>query len=387
MKYLIIGVSAAGMASVKEILANDPQAEIVVVSTDDCIYSRLMMYKVLAGELTLPQSAFEKEEFFLENHISWLRGKTAVSGDAMAKTVTMNDGTVLSYDKLLLATGASPFVPPIPGLREADNAFCFRDLPDLRRLTPFTRSGNHAVIIGGGLVGLDVAYALCSQGVSVALVELADRLLPLQLDAESASAYQQLFEQAGTTFHLGRKAAEVEQSGGWAEAVLLDDGSRLPCDFIVVSAGVRPNLTLAQTIGIDTDRSICVNDRMETSIDGIYAAGDVIGRSGIWQSASEQGAVAGINMSGGNASYEAAPTPKNLFNYFGRATCTIGDVNTPDAAQIARQSGSQSIRIFVKEGAAVAVILTGNMARMSAWQKIIESGETRSWAEEDLFAI
>ena len=357
MKYLIIGVSAAGMSAVKAILAKDPQGEITVVSKDDCPYSRMMMYRLLAGEMDKKDIFFEKADFLDQKGVRWYRGREAVGGDAKAKIIRLDDGTELGYHKLLLATGANAVIPPIPGLREAKNAHPFRDLPDEEALNRYCGQNVKAVIIGGGLVGLDAAYAFCKRGIPVAVVEMMDRIMGLQLDFDTAKEYQKLFENAGAKFYLGRKVEKVVLDCDFADSVELDNGASIPCDVIVAAAGVRPNVALAEKLGLEVNRGIVVNDRMETSVAGIYAAGDVTGLSGVWQSAMAQGKVAGENMSGGEVAYGDQFAQRNMFNYFGEMAVSLGDISAPDAEILIQHEGRSTIKVFHRDGIVLGAIL------------------------------
>lgn len=387
MKYLIIGVSAAGMSAVKTILEKDPQGEITVVSKDDCPYSRMMMYRLLAGEMDKKGIFFEKEDFLENKGVRWYRGREAVDGDARAKTIRLDDGTELSYDKLLLATGAYAVIPPIPGLREAKNAHPFRDLPDEEALNRYCGQNVKAVIVGGGLVGLDAAYAFCKRGIPVAVVEMMDHIMGLQLDFDTAKEYQKLFEDAGAEFYLGRKVEKVVLDCDFADSVELDNGVSIPCDVIVAAAGVRPNIALAEKLGLEVNRGITVNDKMETSIPDVYAAGDVTGLSGVWQNAMAQGKVAGANMSGVEAAYENQFAQRNMFNYFGEMAVSLGNVNAPDTQILIQHEGKSTIKVFHRDGIVLGAILQRDIMKASLWQKIIEEKISIVPYEADLFHI
>lgn len=387
MNYTVVGVSAAGMAAVKAILKQEPEAEITVVSKDSLPYSRMMLYKLLAGEMSREQICFESPDFLKKGKIRWLEGKAVVGGDGEKKCLYLEDDSTLSYDKLLLATGAYSFIPPVPGLREAENVRGFRNMPDEEFLEEVCGEKKPVVIIGGGLVGLDVAYALCKRGVSVSVVEMAERLLPLQLDVETAAVYQKKFEDAGARFYLGRKAAQIVLEEKTATAVELDNGERLPCGAIVVSAGVRPEITLAEKLGAATQRGITVNNRMETSLPGVYAAGDATGLSGIWMSAMNQGTVAGTNMAGGTAAYTDSFSAKNMINYFGLMAMSVGNVSTPDTVQVVQRNGNKEIRLYHVNGVPKAAILLGDITRALTWQKLIVEETPLGGQFADLFHV
>ena len=181
------------------------------------------------------------------------------------------------------------------------------------------------MIVGSGLVGMDAAYALMERGIKPAVVEMADRILPLQLDGDAAAEYQQRFEAHGCRFFLSAKAADTRRDGaGRITAVVLDDGTELECDFVIVAAGVRPEVRFLQNCGVQVDRSIQVDEYLRTTVPDVYAAGDVCGLSGIWPNAMKQGITAARNMCGLSEGYEDTYAMKNTMNFFGLpALCLI----------------------------------------------------------------
>ena len=175
----------------------------------------------------------------------------------------------------------------------------FRDLSDALAIDKAVRPGARAVIIGSGLVGMDAAYALMERGISPVIVEMADRILPLQLDAKAASEYQRLFEHHGCSFRLAARASRTRlDSRGNVSALVLEDGEELACDFIIAAAGVRPEIRFLEHCSVETGRAVTVDQYLSTSVPGVYGAGDVCGLSGIWPNAMKQGAVAAKNKIG-----------------------------------------------------------------------------------------
>ena len=328
MRNVIIGAGAAGITAAKTIRQLRPADEIVVVSRDSQVHSRCMLHKFLSGERTAEGINFVPESFFVDYNINWIPGRAMTGLDCAGKRVLFDGDSFLEYDRLLIATGAYYLVPPIPGFREADNVYGFRDLCDAEAIDRAAASGKKAVIVGSGLVGMDAAYALMERGIYPEVVEMADRILPLQLDAAAAAEYQKRFESHGCRFHLSDKAADTRRdANGRITAVVLGDGTELACDFVIVAAGVRPEIRFLQDCGVKTERAIQVDKYLMTSVPDVYAAGDVCGLSGIWPNAMKQGVTAARNMCGLPTRYEDTYAMKNTMNFFGLASLCIGDIN------------------------------------------------------------
>ena len=325
MGYVILGVGAAGITAAKTIRKADKETEITMISTDERVHSRCMLHKYLSHERTAEELNFVPEDFFEANHINWIKGKTVSGLDTAEKKVKLTDGGEVSYDKLLIATGAESFIPPVGNLREAGNVFGLRHLRDAAAIDKMAENADKIVIIGSGLVGLDAAYGLMEIGKKVSIVEMADQILPIQLDKTGALEYQKRFESAGASFYLGRKAAETKMNKeGRITQVILDNGEALSCDMVIVAAGVRSATAGLEGEGIVVDRGMKVNDHLQTGAADVYAAGDVTGLSGIWPNAQKQGETAALNMMGGNVEYTDRYAVKNTINFFGLVSLCVG---------------------------------------------------------------
>ena len=325
MRYVIAGAGPAGISAAKTLRQLDRDGEIVLVSKDDQVHSRCMLHKYLGGERDAEGISFIPPGFFKQNNITWYPGRAMVRLDCAERRILLDDGTFLPYDRLLLATGAYYLLPPVPGLKEAENVYGFRDLSDALAIDKAVRPGARAVIIGSGLVGMDAAYALMERGISPVIVEMAGRILPLQLDAEAASEYQRLFEHHGCSFRLAARASRTRlDSRGNVSALVLEDGEEPACDFIIAAAGVRPEIRFLEHCSVETGRAVTVDQYLSTSVPGVYGAGDVCGLSGIWPNAMKQGAVAAKNMYGIPTPYEDTYAMKNTMNFFGLEIAMIG---------------------------------------------------------------
>lgn len=374
MRHIIIGASAAGLTAAKTIRQWEPQDEITVISVDTQVHSRCMLHKFLSHERTAQGINFVKESFFDENRIRWVKGETVTRVDTAQNTVYLGCGAQLPYDKLLIATGAHYVVPPLPNFREAKNVYGLRDLSDAQAIDAAAKGAKRCVIVGSGLVGLDAANALCERGIACSIVEMADRLSPLQLDATAARPYQELFERAGCTFYLSAKAAGSEMDAeGNITSVTLEGGQSIPCDFVVVAAGVRPAIEFLADSGIETERAVKVDATLRTNVENVWAAGDVAGITGIWPNAMQQGETAAKNMCGARVEYEDTYGMKNTMNFYGLTTLSLG-INTAQEGdvELTRESRDSYRRILLRDGVPVHIIFQGDISNTGFWQELVK---------------
>ena len=270
----------AGVACVEQILKHSHGFEITIFGDEThANYNRILLSSVLAGE--------KQPEDIILNELSWYKrhGITLRLGvrveriDTAAKTITGDDGSLTLFDKLILATGSSPFLPPMDGLQR-DGVFVFRTLDDTRSLLERACPGRKAVVIGGGLLGLEAARGLQVQGCDVTVVHLMDTLMERQLDATGGALLRNKIEALGTKVLLGRSTSAI-LGNGKVEGVAFKDGSSVDAELVVVAAGIRPNAQLARDAGLEVKRGIVVNDYMETSHPDIYAVGECVEHRGV----------------------------------------------------------------------------------------------------------
>ncbi|WP_414731958.1 NAD(P)/FAD-dependent oxidoreductase [Acetobacterium carbinolicum] len=391
MKIVIIGASAAGISAAKTIKVSEPVTEVVIISKEDSVHSRCMLHKFLGHERDAKGISFIAEDFFEKNGITWLSNTTVIGLDAQKKTVKTHDNRDISYDKLLIATGASYFIPPIPGLRESKNVYGFRDLKDAQLLDSECNTARNAVVIGAGLVGMDAAVALLARGLKVTVIEMTQSVMSLQLDQKSAEAYQQLFEKNGTEFVLADKVVSVDvDEVGRGKTIHLASGKAIPADVIVIAAGVRPAFNFTEGSGITTDHAILVGDDLKTNIDDIYAAGDVTGIAGTWPNAMKQGRIAAINMLGEKLLYEDRYALKNTVSFFGLTTLSLGNIN-PEVEEncdiFIREDCNNYQKIVMKKGVVQGVIIQGNIGGTGFWQYLIKNKIDVSTKNKDVFDL
>jgi len=391
MKIVIIGASAAGISAAKTIKASEPDTEVVIIAKEDRVHSRCMLHKFLGHQRDAQGISFIADDFFESSGISWLNNTTVIGLDAQNKTVKTHDNQDISYDKLLIASGASYFIPPIPGLRESKNVYGFRDLKDAQLLDRECNTAKDAVVIGAGLVGMDAAVALLERGLKVTVIEMTAAVMSLQLDQKSADAYQQLFEEHGAAFILADKVVSVDVDAvGRGRTIHLASGKAVAADLIVIAAGVRPAFNFTEGSGIETNHAILVGDDLKTNIDHIYAAGDVTGMAGIWPNAMKQGRIAAINMLGEKLLYQDRYALKNTINFFGLTTLSLGNINPEPEEKcqiLIREDRNNYQKLVIKNGVVEGVIFQGNIGGSGFWQYLIKNKIDLSAKNKDLFSL
>jgi nitrite reductase (NADH) large subunit len=323
------------------------------------------LIEYLAGRKSKDQLIVHGASWYGENRITLISGRRIIHVHAIEHEVTLDDGTVISYDKLLLANGASPFVPPLSGADQA-GVFTLRTLDDADALLARTVPDATVVVVGGGLLGLEAARALAERGMRASVIEFAGRLLPNQLDERSAEMLVEHLQGLGVTALLGAECQQIVSGEHGAAGVLLKDGRLAQGEFILFSTGVRPNITVAREAGIAIGRGIQVNDSMQTSAPDVYAAGDVVehrGRVyGIIPPCLEQARVAAQNMvSPGTATYEGSIMSSSL-KTCGIDVLSMGNINPTQGqhVQVIQAQAQQAYRkVVLENGIIVGIILYG----------------------------
>lgn len=318
MKYLVIGHGAAAVGAIEGIRSADRSGEITVVGDEPGpVFSRPLLAHYLAGEVSLEAMACRPPDFYRRYRVESLLGRRAVELDWQEQGVTLDDGRVLTYDRLLLATGSVTTFPRIPGAA-LEGVYGFWKLAEAQALARELEGHRDlpAAVVGGGLVGVQAAYGLARAGARVTIIEAMPHLLGRILDATAARLAEELLAQDGIQVLCGRAIKAIEGRNGHATAVILDDGSALPARLVVKATGVAPNLDLVRKAPLKTNRGLLVNSFFQTSLSSVYAAGDVAeaydvtqGRPAVnanWPNAYRQGWLAGLNMAGKAAPYEGS---------------------------------------------------------------------------------
>lgn len=418
MRYVVLGASAAGVNGVRELRKQDPEAEIILVSKDESIYSRCILHHYLGGIRDKEALNFAEPDFEDRYRVRWYKGMGCTGLDTEAGEVILtrekgpsgphrasggvdqadnsgdqpDSGPIrLSYDRLLIATGSCSSLPPVEGLREAKGVYGFHNLDEVERIRDQAPHEEHIVVMGGGLTGLDAAMGFLHMGRKVDLVEMAQNLLVKQLDERSASAYAKALENQGIRLHLGQGITRVICGPDRKiTSILLTDGSQIPCTMLVVTAGVRPNIGFLEGSGVKVDRfGLVIDEFGRTSVPGIYGAGDVTGRSPIWPAAVKQGMVAAANMTGHDMVMEDFFASKSTMNFLGIPTMSLGIPVRPDQTycQEVEDTGEQYRKVIHKDGKIYGAILQGDLSYGGVLTQLIARKIDVSRVKKPLFSI
>jgi len=361
--YLIVGNGVAGTTAAENIRKLDPKGDITMVTDEDFpFYYRIRLNEYISGDLT-EQGLLARKKGWFEEHEIDLRPMTRIAGaDPLEKIVITEDNQRHSYGSLLLATGSHSFIPPIKG-NETRGVFSLRNIQDARVISVWANEVENVALIGGGLLGLEAGNALRKLGKKVTVVEFFPRLLPRQLDPEGAGMLQRIMENMGFSFRLGAKTQKIEGKGR-VGGVLLEGGETLAAGMVVISAGVRPNMELAEPLGLDKDKGIRVDERMQTSQPFIYAAGDVAEFKGmpygIWPAAMEQGKIAGANMAGGDMIYHGT-TMANTLKVVGVDLGSAGNIDADNEFESKTVRGEDIYKkIVLSDNKVIGCIMLGD---------------------------
>ncbi|MDP1653854.1 MAG: nitrite reductase large subunit NirB [Rhodocyclaceae bacterium] len=282
-KLVMVGNGMAGCRTLEELLKLAPDLyEITVFGAEPHPnYNRILLSPVLAGEMTLPDIVLNDLAWYRDNGITLHTGKQVTKIDRKARKVIAADGTEAQYDRLLLATGSSPFILPVPG-KDLPGVIAYRDIADTEAMIEAAKHHSHAVVIGAGLLGLEAANGLKLRGMDVTVVHLADWIMERQLDKTAADLLQSSLSARGLKFLLGKQTSELIQGeSGRVAAIRFKDGMGIPADLVVMAVGIRPNTALAESAGIHCERGIVVDDTLQTYDPKIYAVGECVAHRGI----------------------------------------------------------------------------------------------------------
>ena len=283
LKLVMIGNGMAGVRTLEELLKLAPDLYDITVfgAEPHPNYNRILLSPVLAGEQTFEEIVLNDLNWYADNGIKLLLGRKVVKIDRKQRLVIADDGSEAEYDRLLIATGSNPFILPIPG-KDLQGVIGYRDIADTQMMMDTAKTHKHAVVIGGGLLGLEAANGLKLRGMDVTVVHIGDWLLERQLDRTAGELLQKSLEDRGLKFLLPKHTAELLDNGeGRVCAVKFKDGEVIPADLVVMAAGIRPNTELAESAGIACNRGILVNDTMQTYDPRIYAIGECASHRGI----------------------------------------------------------------------------------------------------------
>lgn len=377
--YVILGNGAAGHYAAESIRKRDRTGTITMISNEPYrTYNRPMLTKSIMAGLNEEQIAVEDASWYEENHIYQILGHEVVKIDPEAKEVHLDDGSKYHYTKLIYALGSECFIPPIKGA-DKDGVIAIRRLSDTKKVAEKLKETKHAVVIGGGVLGLEAAWELKKSRCEVTVLELAPVLMGRQLDKTAGEMLKKISEGQGIQIHTGVQIEAIE-GGEKAEGVRLADGTVIPAELVIVSCGVRANTALAKEAGIETDRAVIVNEKMETNIPDIYACGDCAQYEGInyaiWPQAVEEGKTAGAQAAGDDNTYSTVPAALS-FHGMNTALFAAGDNGqNPDliykTVEYKDEGKKQYQKYYFLNNRLCGVILIGDTSRMAEMTEALE---------------
>jgi nitrite reductase (NADH) large subunit len=381
MKVTIIGNGVAGVTTARYLAERDPAIEITVYSRESYpYYPRPRLIDFVAGDIPLEDMPQYDAEWYARRHIMTQLTSEVTAIDPAGRTLTLRSGEQRPYDALVLATGASSYIPPIAGASKA-GVHALRTLEDAVRLCQDAEHCREIVILGGGLLGLDSAVSLTHYHVGITVVEALPRLLPRQLDREGAALLQRLVEARGIRILVDDLCLEV-LGNGQVEGVRLKSGAEPSACLLLISAGVRSNISLAKEAGLACNRGIIVDARMQTSVPGIYAVGDCAefeGRVwGIIPAALAQARVAAAQIAGATDVLYEDIVPSTTLKVSGIDLTSLGEVNPEgDGFQEVRyvdEARGIYKKVVIRDGRVVGAILLGDRSDLQSVNRLVSAG-------------
>ncbi len=375
MRYVIIGNSAAAMGCIEGIRLHDGEGSITLIASEPHhVYGRPMISYLLQGKTDLDRMKYRPADFYEKQNVEPMLGQKAIGIDTAKKTVKIDDGTAVPYDKLMVATGSRPFVPPIDGLDAVDNKFTFMTIDDALALDKALTDDSRVLIVGAGLIGLKCAEAVVDRAKTLTVVDMADRVMPTVLGPEPAKRVQAHLEDMGMKFFLSDTVVGFEK--GKAH---LKSGETIDFDVLVMAVGVRPNTELVANAGGLVDRGIMVDGAGQTSLSDVYAAGDctqtvdaVCGEARImalWPNAVRQGLCAGENMAG----EEKSVCDHIAFNATGLCGLHMVSAGNADGEMDVVCDGDTYKVLYIKDNRLSGYIIIGDCARAGIYTALVRN--------------
>lgn len=391
MTYVVVGASAAGINAAKTLREINKDIEIILVSKDEYIYSRCILHHFLDGRRNIYDLDFSPAEFFEKYDVKWIKGVEVTAIDTKEKKLKLDNGENLYYEKVLLATGASSFLPPIENLRTANNVIGLRNLDDAIKIKEIAPKVNNIIILGAGLVGVDAMAGLLDYDAKVTMIEMGDRILPLQLDHYAANVYIERLKEEGVDFRFNVRAEKViVDENNNPVAIKLNTGEEVPGELIIACTGVRSNVGFLEGSGIECDKfGLIFNPKGETNVKEVYGAGDISGRNPIWPTAVKEGLIAANNMCDKEIYMEDFFGSKNTMNFCGVATMSLGTVIKPDDTykEAVEVKGKDYKKIIHKDGVIYGAIVQGDLSYVGILTQIIKDKINVDRVKKPIFQI
>ena len=391
MAYVVVGASAAGINAAKTLREINKDVEIILVSKDEYVYSRCILHHFLDGRRDIEDLDFSPGEFFKKYDIKWMKGVEVTGIDTKEKKLKLDNGEDLPYEKVVLATGASSFLPPIENLRTANNVIGLRNLDDAIRIKEIAPKVKNIIILGAGLVGVDAMAGLLDYDAKVTMIEMGDRILPLQLDHYAADVYIERLKEEGVDFRFNVRAEKViVDENNNPVAIKLNTGEEVPGELIIACTGVRSNVGFLEGSGIECDKfGLIFNPKGETNVKDVYGAGDISGRNPIWPTAVKEGLIAANNMCNKDIYMEDFFGSKNTMNFCGVATMSLGTVIKPDDTyeEAVEIKGKDYKKIIHKNGTIYGAIVQGDLSYVGVLTQLIKDKINIDRVKKPIFQI
>jgi nitrite reductase (NADH) large subunit len=393
MKHVIVGNGVAGVTAAQSIIRADSTAKVHIFGEEPYpYYRRPLLWELIAGQIEQDDVYFRPADWYAERGIQLHMGVSATALAPSEHRLTLSDGTTVTYDRLLLATGGRPFVPPCPG-NDKQGVFTLRTLNDAVAIKAYAQQVSTAAIVGGGLLGLETGRALRTAGLDVTVVEFSPHLLPRQLDAEGATVLQAILEAQGLQIVTGGET-EAIQGDKRPVCLRLRDDRTIPGELVIFSTGIRSEVSLAQAAGLAVDRGIVVDEQLRTNAEDVFAAGDAAefdGRVyGIIPPAIEQARAAAANMVEPGSSKYAGTLPSTTLKIAGAQLTSLGEpivsADTKGSVELRHMDlSAQHYRKFVlRNGRIVGAILLNDPQGMQPITQLIEQDVDVSTATDHL---
>jgi NAD(P)H-nitrite reductase large subunit len=389
-KYVIIGGSAGGIGAVEAIREVDPVGTLTVISEETVPhYSRPMISEYVSREATLDMMKYRSDQFWKNNNVNLLNGRTATKIDFTKKQVELDGGDKIDYEKLLIATGGKPFVPQMDGGKR-DGVFTFTELSNAASLEAKVAQSKSAIVIGGGLIGVSASEALVKRGIKVTLVELKDNILNLILDKTASEIAKKVLIKAGVTIITGQTVQRILGSQtdlAAVDGVVMNDNRKIPCDLVVVAIGVLPRTEVVKKTIMKLNKGIVVDRLMRTSISDVYACGDVAEAHDflidgnrplpLWPLAHLGGRVAGYNMSGKKVEYDGGTVMSSL-KYFELPIISVGNINPENISDyevLVELNSAKSVyrKILLKDNVIMGFIFLGAIEKAGIFFRLLKN--------------
>ncbi len=388
MKYVITGNGVAGINGAISIRRRDPRGSITVISDETPYYfSRTALMYIAMDEMRLEDTEPFERDYFKKNRIDCVQ-KRAGRIDTSGRKVLLDDGTSIDYDRLLLATGSLPAMFGWPG-SDLDGVVNFVTYQDLQEITGTINNVQRAAVIGGGLIGIELAEVLLHHGIEVHFIIREDTFWPRALSPEEGRLVESHMREKGINLHMGKDLHSIDGESGRVKGVTFGNNEQLPVDLVGITTGVKPNIQLASDSGIPVNKGIIVNSKMETGIPDIYAAGDCVEREtgdpvipgiiSIWYLSRDMGKTSGINMAGGSSTF----TPGSWYNsakFFDLEYTSVGEYlpveNSAGFVYFENDEKDFSVRIVHRDRIIRGFSMIGSRWDHEALQRFIDNEQS-----------